>query len=225
MYVGHFAIGMALKAKYPDVPTLPILLGVGFLDILDGLFVILGWNLVTPNPQALPYLYFDLTFIDWDHSLLTAIFWSLVWAAFFLKDKRVAVIAGIACFSHFLADWPMHNSDLALYPYADFHLGMGLWGKLGVGSWLLEGVFSAALIYYAYSAFGRRGVDLRWPCVLLAVMFLQLSPWTSPMKFIANLAEPTAHLALGALVAIGFLLPGLILCALVDRAQRRARSD
>lgn len=28
MYVGHFAIGLAVKARYPDLPALPIMLGV-----------------------------------------------------------------------------------------------------------------------------------------------------------------------------------------------------
>lgn len=36
---------------------------------------------MTANVDSLPYLYFDLTFIDWDHSLVAAFFWSAVWAA------------------------------------------------------------------------------------------------------------------------------------------------
>jgi len=27
MYVGHFAIGLALKARFPKIPTLPLLMG------------------------------------------------------------------------------------------------------------------------------------------------------------------------------------------------------
>lgn len=222
MYVGHFAIGMALKAKYPDVPALPILLGVGFLDILDGIFIMAGWDRVTPNLLALPYLFFDLTFIDWDHSLLAAIFWSVVWAAFFIKDKRVAALAGVASFSHFLADWPMHNNDLALYPHSDTHLGMGLWGALGVWSWVLEGVFVVALLTYAFILLRKRGIDITLPCVFLAVIFFQLSPWLSPMRVVATFSEPAAHMMHGALVTIGFLVPGLILVALLKRAERKA---
>lgn len=181
MYVGHFAIGMALKAHKPAIPAFPILLGVGFLDILDGVFVILGWD-------------------------------------------RVAALAGIASFSHFLADWPMHNNDLALFPYAEYHPGMGLWGKLGIGAWVLEGVFAAALLVYAFRSLRERGVDVTWPCVVLGVLFLQLPPWLSPMKVVATFSEPAAHLAHGALVAIGFLVPGLILTALITRAEGKART-
>ncbi|MDR6539011.1 hypothetical protein [Variovorax soli] len=222
MYIGHFAIAMALKARHPDVPALPIVFGAGFLDILDGLFIMLGWDRVTPNLLAGPYLFFDLRFIDWDHSLLAALFWSAIWGAFFLRDRRVAALAFAASFSHFLADWPVHNNDLALYPHAETHWGYGLWGKLGTASWVLEGVFSAALVAYAWVASARRGVGLLWPSIVLVVLFIALSPWLSPMKLAAGLNEPWAHLLQGLLTTLGFVVPGALLIALLEKAQSAA---
>lgn len=222
MYVGHFAIGLALKARFPQTPTLPLLLGVGFLDLLDGLFIVLGWNTVTPNLAAGPYLFFDLTFIDWDHSLAAALFWSTAWALLFLKDKRVALLAFVAAFSHFVADWPMHNQDLALYPFAATHFGLGAWGRLGTASWVLEGLFAAALTCYAWRSAAQRGVNWAWPSVLMGLLFLNLSPWLSPMWHVAQLDEPAAHLVHGLLVTAGFVQPGLLLTWLIDRAERRA---
>lgn len=220
MYVGHFAIGLALKAKFPKIPTFPLMLGVGFLDILDGLFIILGWNTVTPNLQAGPYLFFDLTFIDWDHSLLAALFWSTVWGLLFIKDRRVALMAALASISHFVADWPMHNNDLALYPFADMHFGLGAWGYLGTMSWILEGCFVALLTGYAVWTASKRGERWHWIIVVMTLSFLNLSPWLSPMKEVAGLSEPAAHLVHGALVSIGFLLPGLLMTWLINRSQR-----
>lgn len=63
MYFGHFAVGMAIKAKYQNVPLLPIILGAGFLDVINGILVAIGIEKVTPNLLALPYLYFDLTLL------------------------------------------------------------------------------------------------------------------------------------------------------------------
>jgi hypothetical protein len=220
MYVGHFAIGLALKAKSPRTPTLPLLMGVGFLDLLDGIFIVLGLDTVTPNLAAGPYLFFDLSFIDWDHSLVAALFWSAVWGLFFVKDKRVAAMAFIAAFSHFIADWPMHNGDLALYPHSAEHLGLGAWGRLGTWSWALEGLFAAALTAYAFRAAARRGENWGWVCLTMAVLFVNLSPWLSPMKHVATLSEPAVHLVHGILVSLGFLLPGLLLTWLIDRAHR-----
>ncbi len=222
MYVGHFAIGMAIKARCPEIPALPIMLGVGFIDILDGLFVMAGINRVTPNLASGPYLFFDLTFIDWDHSLLMAAVWSLVWAALFLKDRRVAYVAMLAALSHFIADWPVHNRDLAWFPYSENHMGLGLWGRLGTMAWLLEGVFAAVLVLYAWRTSAARKIRLLWPTVVLAVLFLQLSPWLSPMRLIAQLDEPATHLLGGAVIAVGFVLPGLLLTWLLVRAEREA---
>ncbi len=220
MYVGHFAIGLAIRARYPKVPALPIMMGVGFLDLLDGIFILLGFNTVTPNLASGPYLFFDLTFIDWDHSLLAALFWSVIWGLLFIKHRAVAAVAALAAFSHFIADWPMHNSDLALYPHSIEHYGYGLWGKLGTLAWVLEGAFSAVLAVYAWRISARRGLSLVWPCTVLVVLFLQLSPVASPMQFVATLQEPLTHILHGALVSLGFLIPGLLLTWLLDRAER-----
>ncbi|HVK98594.1 MAG TPA: hypothetical protein VM553_02220 [Dongiaceae bacterium] len=220
MYVGHLALGVALKARYPKVPTLAILLGTGLLDLLNGIFVVLGIDTVTPNPAATPLLFFDLTFVDWDHSLLMALNIAALWALLFRRDKTAAWVAGAAVFSHWLVDWPMHNLDLALYPHSDLHFGMNLWGKWGIWSWVAEGVFTLVLAAYAWNAYAVRGKRLLWPCVVLLVLFLQSSPWLSPLRFVATLEEPAAHLAAGVLIFISFLLPGLLLAWLLDRTDR-----
>src|SRR6516165_1222410 len=170
MYVGHFAIGVAIKSVSPKTPTLPIMLGVGLMDIVDGLLIVAGVDRVTPNLNSGPYLFFALTFIDWDHSFLMAIVLSLVWAALFWNDKRTAGIAALAVFSHFLADWPLHNHDLALYPYSEEHLGYGLWGKLGTTSWLLEGAVVVLLITFAERRNRKSGVSCKLVALVMALL-------------------------------------------------------
>ncbi|OTG61661.1 hypothetical protein B9T29_10915 [Acinetobacter sp. ANC 3903] len=220
MYFGHFAVGMAIKAKYQDVPLLPIILGAGFLDVINGILVAIGIEKVTPNLLALPYLYFDLTFIDWDHSLLMAIVWSFVWGAFFLKDKRIAAVAALSCFLHFVADIPMHNADLALYPYAEQYLGFGLWGKWGIWSWIFEIIFSAILLAYAYRQHLQAHENIKWQLGFIGLLALQMSPWTSPMKQVAMLSEPYASIFHGILVTVGFIVPTIILAWLYKRSAR-----
>ncbi|WP_068084020.1 hypothetical protein [Novosphingobium rosa] len=219
MYTGHLAAGLLIKSYAPKVKCWPILLGVGWLDILDGLFIVLGANLVTPDLKSGPYLFFDLTFIDWDHSLLMAAFWSAAWGALFWRNRMTAVLAGLASFSHFLLDWPMHNFDLALFPHSSEHIGYGLWGKWGTWSWVAEGLFDVLLLVIARRNFAARRVSLTWPLVVMTVAFFNLSPWLSPMKHVATLPEPATHILHGILVTSGFLLPGLLLSWLVDRAQ------
>ncbi len=225
MYVGHLAIGIAIKARFPKVPALPIMLGVGFMDILDGIFIMLGLDRVTPNLRAGPYLFFDLSFIDWDHSLAAAIFWSLAWGALFRRHRQVCIVAMLSVLSHFLADWPMHNADLALYPFAREHLGLGLWGRMGTGAWVFEGVFSGLVLAYAWTIWTGNRPRLAWCTGLLALLFIQLSPWLSPMKYIATLGEPVTHLLHGLFVTSGFLIPGLILSWLLKPQQRHSEDQ
>ncbi len=221
MYFGHFAVSMALKAKYQDVPVLPVLLGAGFLDIINGALVVIGIEKVTPNLNALPYLYFDLTFIDWDHSLVMAIIWSLFFGALFLKSKKVAILATASCFLHFVADVPMHNADLALYPFALQHLGFGLWGKLGLGAWILEIIFSMVLLAYAFFLHKKQGESILWQVIFIGLLAVQMSPWTSPMKQVAMLPEPMASIVHGILVALGFVIPSFILVVLYRHSVQR----
>lgn len=225
MYVGHFAVGMALKSLRPQVPALPILLGVGLMDIVDGILVMTGADRVTPNLSSGPYLYFDLTFIDWDHSLAMALVIATIWGLLFRKDQGTALLAGMAVFSHFLSDWPVHNHDLAVYPFSSAHLGAGLWGRLGVGSWVLEGAFAAGLILFAAHREARSGVRLLWPALLLTVLYFQMSPWLSPMRWVATLPEPATHLLHGFGVSLGFLVPSLILVWLYGRQSAAAEAQ
>lgn len=220
MYFGHFAVGMALKAKYKEIPLVPIILGAGFLDVINGILVAIGVEKVTPNLKTLPYLYFDLTFIDWDHSLLMAIIWSLLWGCLFINNKKIALIAALSCFLHFVADLPMHNADMALYPYAQQYLGYGLWGKWGIWSWVFEIGFAAVLLAYAYVQHRKIGENITWQLVFIGLLALQMSPWTSPMKHVAMLAEPYASIFHGILVTTGFVIPTFILVWLYKRSSK-----
>jgi hypothetical protein len=181
MYAGHFATGFALKGHTPAAPTWALLVGVGLLDILFAPFVLLGIERVSITPDVSPG--FSLDYIDWSHSLLMAILWSVAYGACFLRyGRRVAVVLGAAVFSHFLLDLPMHPPDLALWPGSDLHVGFGLWRALPTGSWFVElAVVAAGLSWYwrrsrRIGAFGARAA-----LVALVVLFLHLanSPWFS----------------------------------------------
>lgn len=179
----YFAAGLALKAKAPKAPTWGILLGVGFLDLLFGPFVLAGLERVSVTPGVSPG--FSLDYIDWSHSLLMSLAWSALFGAAFLRwGKGVAGVMAVAAFSHFVLDLPMHPSDMALWPNSELHLGFGLWQTLPVGWWFVElGVVALCGGYYVSRAvqsddFGRRPL-----LALLVVVLLHVSnsPWLSPL--------------------------------------------
>jgi hypothetical protein len=181
MYVGHFAAGLALKAMEPKAPTWALLVAVGLLDILFGPFVLIGIERATVTPGISPG--FSLDYIDWSHSLLMAGVWAVLFALLFHRRGRsVALVLGLAVFSHFVLDLPMHPPDLALWPDASTHLGFGLWRALPTGWWFVElGVAALGWGYYAVkaresSAFGARPVAIG---LALLVLHGFNSPWLS----------------------------------------------
>jgi hypothetical protein len=224
MYVGHFAIGLAIKAANPKQPTLPILLGIGFLDLMAGLFLISGTGIATPDPAAGPYLYFKLVFADWDHSLAMAFFWSVLWGLLFIRNRKLALLAWFAVFSHYLVDLLVHNHDMAVYPYSSAHWGLGLWSKWGIWSWILEGVFAAVLLIYASLKVSKFYMSLKWMAILMIVLFITVSPWFSPMQELDKFTNPKAEELLGIVFLISFTVPAFLMAWLWRKAENNAKA-
>jgi membrane-bound metal-dependent hydrolase YbcI (DUF457 family) len=181
MYAGHFAAGLAIKARVPQAPTFAVLVGVGLLDLLFGPFVLLGIEHIHATPGQPPG--FSLDQIDWSHSLLMALVWSALFAGLFLKRGRVVALAlALAVFSHFLLDWLMHPGDLALWPGSPVHLGLGLW-RWQPGWWWFElGFVLLCSAYYLIRArrlqsFGGRAL---WVCAIVLALHVVNSPWLTP---------------------------------------------
>ncbi|MCF7530054.1 hypothetical protein ACOR62_07145 [Neisseria lisongii] len=226
MYFGHFAVAAALKAAKPNVPALPLFIGAGVIDIVNGLMIAGGADVVRGNPNTLPYLYFDLVFIDWDHSLLMALIWSGLFALLckvFYKSGRIAWFAFLCSMLHWCADVPVHNQDLALYPYSDIKFGWGWWEKYGEWSWVIEIVFMALLLAFAWWRSAKDNISLKWQTLFLSAVSLQMSPWLSPMKHIATLPDPAAYLLHGFLVTIGYIIPPLILVWVYARQNKTVK--
>jgi membrane-bound metal-dependent hydrolase YbcI (DUF457 family) len=183
VYAGHFAVGLALKAREPKAPLWGILLGVGLLDLLFAVLVLAGVEEATITSGVPPG--YSLDFIDWSHSLLTSAVWAGVFGALFWRaGGRIAALMGIAVFSHFLLDLPMHPPDMALWPGSDVQLGLGLWRALPSGWWFVELAFVLVLTGYYVSrarrsdTFGGRAEAVRWVMIGLHVAN---APWLSPL--------------------------------------------
>ena len=181
MYAGHFAAGLVLKTRVPEAPTWGLMAGVGVLDILFGPFVLLGWERVSITPGVSPG--FSLDYIDWSHSLLMSLVWSSAYALFFLpRGRAVAVVMGVAVFSHFALDLVVHPADLALWPGAQVHLGFGLWQIAPPLWWFVE---LALITVCGWSYWQRSRVDQSyggraWAVVAVIVLLhIVNSPWLS----------------------------------------------
>ncbi len=184
MYAGHFAVGLAMKAQAPRVPTWVLLVGVGFVDLLFGVFVLAGIERATITPGRSPG--FALDFIDWSHSLVASACWAAAFGlalALARRGRETALWAAAAVFSHFVLDYPMHPGDLALYPHAEQHVGAGLWERWPIGWWWAELAFVACcLAFYVVRARpgDRFGGRAPWAAAVVIVLHVANSPWLSP---------------------------------------------
>jgi membrane-bound metal-dependent hydrolase YbcI (DUF457 family) len=172
---GHFAAAAAMKARQPRAPTWALVVGVQLLDLLFVVFVAAGLERFTKTPGVAAGIRLD--FIDWSHSLAMSIVWAALFAALFWRRGRVvAAWCALAVWSHFVLDLVMHPHDLALWPHAATHVGLGLWTQRPLW-WLVELAFVAACLAY-YVA--RRRPIRRWAWVGLgAVVVIHAlnAPW------------------------------------------------
>ncbi len=182
MFGGHFAAALAIKATEPRAPTWGLVIGIGVCDLLFGALVLAGVEHVHPTPGQSPG--FSLEFIDWSHSLVMTVVWSVLFALLFVKRGRsVAFWCGASVFSHFVLDFLMHPGDLAVWPTGSPHMGLGLWTRWPIGWWFFELAFIAACSAW-YLARARRderfgGRGLAAVGIVLA-LHITNSPWLAP---------------------------------------------
>jgi uncharacterized integral membrane protein len=177
MYAPHFAAALAVKSKAKSAPLWALMVGAFLADLLWILFARIG---IEPAQQ-------DVFFDDWSHSLFAIVFEASVFAAFFFRRGRTAVIAiWLAVFSHFLLDVPVHPKRLALYPLSKIHLGWesAPWGnEIWLGApkdwWLQFFVLLTLLLVYMQGSHANHlpGRLVLASCLLLlSVQLLTLYP-------------------------------------------------
>jgi hypothetical protein len=125
MFVGHYAASLALK-KFEKRASLGILfLGVQLVDIVFFPFVLLGIE--------------RINIIELLASLLWAVAAYAIFRWVFVKRQSVALVVGLAVFSHWVLDLVVHTPDLPLWSDASVKLGFGLWNN-AIATYVLEAV-------------------------------------------------------------------------------------
>jgi len=139
VFVGHLGVGLVLKSVEPKINVGVLLFASLFLDVLLGIFVLLGIEqvIVPENYSHLHYLHFSFPY---SHSLIAALFWSLTVCGIvyiilkkdFPSKFRASVILGAAVFLHWVCDWIEHPPQLPISGNNSSMLGFGLWNNLEI---------------------------------------------------------------------------------------------
>src|SRR5215470_8870621 len=156
MFVGHYSASFAGKAVEKRIPLWLLFIAVQLVDVLWGIFVLLGIEKVRIVPGITASNSLDLYYMPYTHSLAGALGWSLV--AYLvcqlfprLRGRRTGLIVALAVFSHWILDLIVHRPDLPLYDSV-FKMGFGLWNYRGLAFALEMAVLIAGAALYLKTA-------------------------------------------------------------------------
>lgn len=129
MFVGHYAAALAAKAAEPKAPLWSLIAACQLVDIGWSALIITGIEHADVDP-TLPGSTLVLHDMPWTHSLPAAVVWSigaLLLAKLLIRTSWWAsVTIGLTVASHWLLDFLVHRSDLALWPGGE-KVGLGWW--------------------------------------------------------------------------------------------------
>lgn len=128
MFIGHYAVGFALKKKSSDVPLWLLFVSVQFVDILAFSLILLGIEKISYNPSSNPFFRTILDYVPYSHSLsanalLSLLVFLILWK---FKNREWAIALSIGVFSHWFIDTLVHAGDMPLF-HDSLKVGFGLW--------------------------------------------------------------------------------------------------
>ncbi|HET6778889.1 MAG TPA: hypothetical protein VFH26_08360 [Gemmatimonadales bacterium] len=219
MFLGHYGVALALKRAEPKLSLGTLFVAVQLLDLLWGIFLLLGWERarIVPGHTAIT----PLEFLSYpiSHSLIGALAWSFVAAALYYswptrdtsRHWQAAAMVGLAVFSHYPLDVLVHIPDLPLSGSGSARLGLGLWNN-PVATLLAEAlVFSTGLAIYITRRSNRHPVRL--PRLVIVVLLLVAT-------YAASLLGPVPPSV--TVVAVSDIVFLLVIAALAAWADQRA---
>jgi hypothetical protein len=133
MFIGHYGAAYAAKTVAPKAPLAAYFLAVQALDVLFSIFVLSGvehMEIVHKYTSYNPYRLYDMPIT---HSLVGSLGWAVavaVVAAIARLPRRESLWLGLAVFSHFILDLPVHTPDLTIAGNDTARLGLGLWNNV-----------------------------------------------------------------------------------------------
>ncbi|MHA7872033.1 MAG: hypothetical protein ACX939_06775 [Hyphococcus sp.] len=210
MFVGHYGPAAAVAGN--RIKLWHGFVAVQFLDILWAPFILLGIENVRIVENFTASNHFDLYHMPYTHSLVMALFWSvLAGGAYQLLRKGGGLIIGALVLSHWLLDFVTHKPDLELW-FGGPKVGLALWDNRPVAVGLEFALLLAGLALYASRTRPKGAAGNLAPLVLFALL--------AAAQLYGNFGPPPASAAMAAQSAIIAYLVFAALAAWVDAARR-----
>lgn len=193
MFIGHFAVGFAVKRAAPRASLGPLMLAPLFPDLLWPVFLLFGLEEVRIDPGNTAFTPLDFVRYPFTHSLAMALLWSLLVA--FVYRARTGYAKGaqwiaIGVASHWVLDAVVHRPDLPLVPWSAARAGLGLWDHPRATVLVESALFAAGLALYLATtrARNRRGVLGLWAFVAALVLIYSAAATGPPPPDVRTIA-------------------------------------
>lgn len=190
MFFGHIGVALAAKPAAPKTSLGVFLIAACAIDILCGVFVLLGMESYYPNGTGV---------LHWSHGLFMSVVWSVLTmgiAFIITRDKRISLVIGLLVFSHWVLDFVSHPMgmgktlppDLPLLFGNSPKVGLGLYNSV-IGAFITEfGILIAGSIIYLKKTKAKNAAG-KWSFFIL-IAFLACFPLTmflpNKLAFIAT---------------------------------------
>ncbi|MEK7729713.1 MAG: hypothetical protein AAB354_15005 [candidate division KSB1 bacterium] len=182
MFAGHFAIALALKARYRDVPLAALLFAAQLCDVL--------WLVLTALNVEHYRLYFalngtlhlDLYEVPYSHAFFWTAFYALQVFLLFVRaegQRHWAVPLSLAVLSHWFLDWLVCAPIL---PFANFGPEIKFGAKLAHIFPFAGLMIEAVIVFACWRVYERRLKETvagkRWErgAILVLLTVLLLAP-------------------------------------------------
>lgn len=187
MFVGHYAASFAAKSIRAELPLWVLFLAVQFIDYVWALFLLLGIEKARYVEDFTAASPLDLYYMPYTHSLVGAVFWSILFAAIYILIRRsqpkvylLGLVLGLTVFSHWLTDWLVHVEDLPLY-IGGPKIGLGLWQDYWLSQALEFGLLGGCFTWYMAISKPTSQLGRILPWTLILIFFaLQLYSHNAP---------------------------------------------
>jgi hypothetical protein len=166
MFVGHLAVGMAVKRIEPKLSLGTTVLAAMLVDLVAFVFLIAGIEHFDAVPGAASNRMIGRDIV-YSHSLLMGAAWGAVFAGvWFLRKRhlRGAWLLFAAVLSHWLLDLVSHRPDMPLAPGTHEVFGFGLWNSVPATLLVEGGAWLIAIVIYvrATRPKNRTGIFAFW---------------------------------------------------------------
>lgn len=160
MFIGHFAVGLASKKFAPRASLGALIAAPILLDLLWPIFVLMGWEHVSIEPSANPFLRLAFDSYPISHGLVAVAGWATLFAALYFGIARYAtgaIVIWLGVVSHWLLDYVVHRPDLPLYAGSRL-FGLGLWNHRWITLAIEVAIFAIAIGIYLMQTKARNKI-------------------------------------------------------------------